>query len=148
MKPKTLKNIYQFGTLITLSIIISLLGILFKWQLKWYYFIAIVLFSQYFGNFFYILFSGINVSNIQFFDSPDIKSQEFSINFQLGISNIYRLNGRFDNSIEIKESDISDIIYTHTTRKMLKPLILDNQPVTINYNDSGQIVKILFYEIT
>lgn len=148
MKPKTLKNIYQFGTLITLSIIISLLGILFKWQLKWYYFIAIVLFSQYFGKFFYILFSGINVSNIQFFDSPDIKSQEFSINFQLGISNIYRLNGRFDNSIEIKESDISDIIYTHTTRKMLKPLILDNQPVTINYNDSGQIVKILFYEIT
>lgn len=144
MSLNTLKNTYKFVTLIALS---TILGLLFHWNIKWYYFIFIIIASQYFGKLLYVIFSGINVSNIQFYDCDDIKSQEFSINLHLGFHKTYIIYGEFDNIVVLNESDISSIIYMQTTRKMLKPLLLFNQPIEINYIYNRRNIKIKFYGI-
>jgi hypothetical protein len=143
MKPKLLKNIYIFSMLGVSIMIIAPLSATMNWNFKWWYSILLYVIFSYIGKFLYVFFSGINVSDIQFFDTSSLK-QEVILNYQLGFSEIFVLNGEFDNDIEIKEEDLRQLIYNQTTRYMLNDNIKFGKDTQIEYVYGNKKIKVLF----
>jgi len=120
---KSLKNNYIYSTLAILTVIFIFFAVYLNWNVRWYYFIFIFIFAYKLGDFLSLYFAGVNVSSLVFLGDYDITHQDFIIEFQFGFSPMFSLHGYFDNSLGLKEADLSLMIYNNVTKQMLLPTI-------------------------
>jgi uncharacterized membrane protein len=146
MKPTTQRQIYIYTTLIISLLIILPINYIMNWNLEWYYAILLFFLFRLIGSFIYTYFSGVNVSKIEFTKHKD-DIQYFSMFFVLGCKK-FQTEGEFENSLHINEKELRHIIDRQTNRKMLYPVLIDDQSTDIKYDYHGKktIVKFKKYE--
>lgn len=83
------------------------------------------------GGFLYTLFSGVMVHSVQFIGDTDAKDQEFVLEFQLGFSPHYTVQGKFDNSVGLKEDELAQLFYGTITKHTIMPTLKSNEQQTI-----------------
>jgi hypothetical protein len=145
MKVKTLKSIYIYSTLVISLFIMTLMGALLNWSNKWYYYVVLYFFIRFIALFLYTYFSGVNISNLDFEINNNNNNQKFTIFFSIR-KKIINLSGEFDNSIQIDEKRLKNIIYNQTTRKMLDPILKHGQITELEYSYREEELKVRFFE--
>lgn len=136
-----MKKKYQYITLAIITILVYTISFLIKTEPRWYVFIIVYVVSMIIGKFFYVLREGVNLPKVQFVDS-DSNHQLFYGELQLGFSKVIQIEGLFDNSIGLSESDITQLIYDNTTRKMVLPLYENGEQITLSYNMNETIIEV------
>jgi hypothetical protein len=114
------------------------------WNLKWWSFFIIYPVLYYIARFFYVFFSGINISEIHFFDTTS-DNQEFIMYYQLGFSPMYSLHGEFANTMGMTEKKLRLLIYSQTTRHMLSNTIKYGEATELNFIYEGSKVNVNFF---
>ena len=144
MNPQQLRSVYNYSCLIISLIIIIPINDVMRWNLEWWFFFIFYFVLYYMARFLYVFFSGINISEIQFFDSNHDK-QEFIIFYQLGFSEMFSLYGEFDNTIGMTERNLRLLIYSQATRQMLSNTIKYGEPTELNFIYQGSKINVYFF---
>lgn len=129
------KNTYRILTIGLLTIALLLLGNYFQFEIKWYFYLILIFIGNIIGNFLFVYFSGINISDLEYLDNTD-DLQTFKCEYQLGFSDIRTVIGVFQNKFGLEEPDLRNIIYLQTDRKDIKALeFTDEKQVIYSYKN-------------
>lgn len=93
------------------------------------------------GGFLYTYFSGVMVHSVQFIGDTNTTDQEFLLEFQLGFSPHYKVQGKFDNTVRLKEDELAQLFYGTITKHTIMPSLKRNEQKAIYLpHKQGQIV--------
>lgn len=83
------------------------------------------------GGFLYTYFSGVMVHSVQFIGDANEADQEFVLEFQLGFSPHHTVQGKFDNTVGLKEDELAQLFYGTITKHTIMPTLNRNEQQTI-----------------
>jgi hypothetical protein len=141
---KRTKTIYQWTTLVALTIIVNLFAVLIDWDLKWYHFMILFFIGTTLGKFLFVLIQGVSISKVVIIDSAEDGITEFVGDIQLGFSRQYRINGRIADQWGLSEEEITQMIYNQTPKQFFKSLITTGQTQNFHYESYSKQVEIEF----
>jgi len=87
------------------------------------------------GNFLAVYFAGIVVQSVKYMKKDLSTNQDFIMSFQLGITPIQDMHGTFDNSVNVSEEELAQLLHTHLTKKMLLPVLEYGEPQSIEISN-------------
>ena len=87
-----------------------------------------------------------NITKLEISNSHISIIQEFTCEYQLGLSEKKYINGKFDNKLNIDKEYIWHIIYSQTNRKDLRESFILGNPTKKDYKYSNNDFSIEFYK--
>lgn len=144
MKPNTLRNIYIASVCLIMLILYVWISLKLDLGIKWWVSTIVFFLSILIGRFLYMFFSGINVFKVNFLKNDEIvPEQEFRLYVYFGFKK-EMIDGSFDNTLGINDSDLRLLIYSQTTRHMLRNLIRNGVETDINYTFKNQNIRVTY----
>lgn len=139
-------NKYTITLFLLLGLLLYVLAHLFTFNLKWYYFIIILLISYVCGKVIYSTKDGFNIKSLVFQGKTERK-QEFTVEIISDFKgNSIILLGNFNNEQRLSENDLR-VLLLKANRTTLMKSLKQGKPTTISFSYNDYPVFVEFEKI-